>query len=97
MITALVTSSAMKRISGAAFPHDARQVAVAEMTLPARHVVWPTAPFNVTGSPALSVPFGWSNEGLPIGVQLVGRHGDEATLLRLGMALERLQDRRPLP
>jgi len=81
----------------AAFPHDARQVVVGEMTLPARHVVRPTAPFNVTGSPALSLPFGWSNEGLPIGVQLVGRHGDEATLLRLAMALERLQDRRPLP
>lgn len=70
---------------------------VGGLTLPARHVVRPTAPFNITGSPALSLPFGWSNEGLPIGVQLVGRHGDEATLLRLGMALERFHDHRPLP
>ena len=78
----------------AAFPHDARELVVGEVTLPARHVVRPTAPFNVTGSPALSVPFGWSKDGLPIGIQLVGRHGDEATLLRLGMALERFHDRR---
>jgi hypothetical protein len=76
---------------------NAKHVVVGKMTLPARHVVRPTAPFNVTGSPALSLTFGWSNEGLPIGIQLVGRHGDEATLLRLGMALERFHDRRPLP
>ena len=75
----------------------ARHVALGEVTMPARHVVGPTAPFYVTGSPALSLPFGWSNEGLPIDVQRVRRHGDEATLLRLGMALERLHDRRPLP
>jgi Asp-tRNA(Asn)/Glu-tRNA(Gln) amidotransferase A subunit family amidase len=72
-------------------------VIVGEATLPARHVVRPTAPFNVTGSPALSVPFGWTKEGLPIGVQLVGRYADEATLLRLGMALERFHDRRRPP
>jgi len=33
------------------------------------------------------VPFGWSSEGLPIGVQLVGRHFDEATVVHAASAL----------
>ena len=45
-----------------------------EDTAPARHALTCTVPFDLTGSPALSVPFGASSEGLPIGVQIVGRH-----------------------
>jgi aspartyl-tRNA(Asn)/glutamyl-tRNA(Gln) amidotransferase subunit A len=41
-----------------------------------------TAPFNLTGLPALSVPCGFSQEGLPIGLQLVGRPWEDARLLR---------------
>jgi amidase len=44
--------------------------------------------FNMTGQPAISLPLAQSSEGLPIGVQLVGRFGDEATLLRLSAQLE---------
>ena len=44
--------------------------------------------FNVTGQPAISLPLGQSHNGLPIGVQLVARYGDEATLLRLAAQLE---------
>jgi len=47
--------------------------------------------FNMTGQPAASVPLGWNRQGLPIGVQFVGRYGDEATLLRLSSQLESSQ------
>jgi aspartyl-tRNA(Asn)/glutamyl-tRNA(Gln) amidotransferase subunit A len=45
--------------------------------------------FNLTGSPALSLPCGMSREGLPIGLQLAARAFDEATLLRTARTYER--------
>ena len=44
--------------------------------------------FNATGQPAVSLPLHQGGTGLPIGMQLVGRFGDEATLLRLSAQLE---------
>lgn len=44
--------------------------------------------FNISGQPAISVPATPSTHGLPIGVQLVGRYGDEATLLQVARQLE---------
>jgi amidase len=47
-----------------------------------------TATYNMSGQPAVTVPLHWNDAGLPIGVQLVGRPGDEVTLLRLAAQIE---------
>jgi aspartyl-tRNA(Asn)/glutamyl-tRNA(Gln) amidotransferase subunit A len=47
-----------------------------------------TIPFNVTGHPAMSVPTGLASDGLPIGVQIIGRPFDEAMVFRVCRAVE---------
>jgi aspartyl-tRNA(Asn)/glutamyl-tRNA(Gln) amidotransferase subunit A len=47
-----------------------------------------TFPFNLTGQPAASVPCGWTREGLPVGLQIVGRRFDDVTVLRAAAAFE---------
>jgi amidase len=44
--------------------------------------------FNLSGTPAISLPLGWTEEGLPIGAQLAAPMCDEATLIRVGSQLE---------
>jgi Asp-tRNA(Asn)/Glu-tRNA(Gln) amidotransferase A subunit family amidase len=46
--------------------------------------------FNVSGHPASSVPAGLAPDGVPVGLQLVARHGEEGLLLRVAAELERL-------
>jgi len=50
-----------------------------------------TNPFNLTGQPAISLPCGFDGDGLPIGLQIVGRAFDEATVLRVAYAYESRQ------
>jgi aspartyl-tRNA(Asn)/glutamyl-tRNA(Gln) amidotransferase subunit A len=81
-----------------ATPHGLLELFVNGVTVPWTHVMDATSPFNLTGLPALSVPYGFSSEELPIGIQLVSKWFDESTILRLGALLERkggLGDRRP--
>jgi amidase len=57
-----------------------------------------TVPFNLTGSPTISLPCGFSAAGLPLSLQFVGRHGEEGTVLQAGYAYEQATEwhkRRP--
>lgn len=57
-----------------------------------------TPTWNQTGQPAVSIPFAHGDDGLPVGVQLVGRPADEATLIRVSAQIEEARpwaDRRP--
>jgi Asp-tRNA(Asn)/Glu-tRNA(Gln) amidotransferase A subunit family amidase len=47
-----------------------------------------TWPFNLTGQPAISIPCGWTKDGLPLGLQLVGRRGADGLILRVAAAIE---------
>ena len=58
-----------------------------------------TMPFNVAGTPALSLCNGYSAGGLPLSLQIVGRPFEDATVLRAGYAHEKVtpwKERRPL-
>ncbi len=58
-----------------------------------------SAAFNLTGLPAATVPCGWSSEGLPIGLQIVGKRFDDLTVLQASKAFEEIapwQDKRPI-
>ncbi|MFX1311549.1 MAG: amidase [Promethearchaeota archaeon] len=57
-----------------------------------------TFPINLIGNPAASIPCGWSKEGLPIGMQIIGKRFDEMLVLQVSKAFEEIapwQDKRP--
>jgi aspartyl-tRNA(Asn)/glutamyl-tRNA(Gln) amidotransferase subunit A len=51
-----------------------------------------TRPINYLGLPSLAIPSGFTRSGLPVGMQLIGRSFDEATLVRIGAAFQRATD-----
>ena len=83
----------------AAVPLGAREADIDGHAHPVRpSLVRYTRPFNVSGQPAASVPCGFTPDGLPIGMQVIGRSFDEATVLRVADAYQRVTDwhtRRP--
>lgn len=80
--------------------HARSTLTISGHELSARAVMRATVPFNLTGLPAISLPFGATPGGLPIGIQLVSRWGSDHHLLDLAERLERLSPvhgRRPAP
>jgi aspartyl-tRNA(Asn)/glutamyl-tRNA(Gln) amidotransferase subunit A len=71
-------------------PIGAENVRIGGEEVPVRvALVGMNRPANFTGHPAVSVPCGFTGDGLPVGLQLIGRAFDEATLLRIAFSYER--------
>jgi len=79
-----------------AHEHGATEFDINGQKVPALNIMKATAPFNVTGLPALSMRFGTSHDGLPIGVQVVAPWLAESTVLHLASLLEGLSPVRNL-
>lgn len=71
-----------------AFRHGEREWTVGGERLTHRGAMAPSSVFNMLGLPGLVIPFGMTEDGLPVGVQLVGQPWDEELLLELGARLE---------
>jgi amidase len=80
-----------------AFPHRQRQWCTANGEIGLLEAMAPLTPFNLFGMPAMVIPFGFSDDGIPCGVQLVGRPYEEELLLELAVRLEHARGRFPSP
>jgi Asp-tRNA(Asn)/Glu-tRNA(Gln) amidotransferase A subunit family amidase len=80
-----------------AFPHRARRWQVGTREIGLFEAMAPLTPFNLFGMPGLTLPFGFDSDGLPCGVQLVGRPYEEELLLAVGAELEKARGTFPVP
>jgi aspartyl-tRNA(Asn)/glutamyl-tRNA(Gln) amidotransferase subunit A len=80
-------SQRLQAIVAPTLPSSARPIA--SLPAPPRFAGRYTIPFNLTGQPAVSIPCGFSADGMPIGLQIAGRRNDDEGVLRLAHAFQR--------
>ncbi len=81
----------------AAFRHRQRRYVTPGKEIGQFEAMMPATPFNLLGMPALAAPFTRDENGLPVGVQLVGRPWEEERLLEIGEELEQARGELPAP
>ena len=81
----------------AAFEHRQRRYPTGYKEIGLFEAMMPVTPFNLLGMPGLVIPFDFDERGLPVGVQLVGRHYEEELLLELAIRLEHVRGPFPGP
>ncbi|HEV8145317.1 MAG TPA: amidase [Bryobacteraceae bacterium] len=81
----------------AAFQHRNRRFDTETKPVGLFQAMMPATTFNLLGLPGLAIPFGVSEDGLPVAIQIVGRPWDEETLLELGVRLEEARGAFPSP
>lgn len=80
-----------------AFPHRTRRWKTPAKEIGLFEAMMPLTPFNLFGMPGIVVPMGFDEEGMPCGVQLLGRPYDEELLLELAVQLESARGQFPAP
>src|ERR1700722_363110 len=81
----------------AAFQHRERTFTTELKPIGLFQAMMPVTTFNLLGLPALTVPLTLDEQGMPVGVQIVGRPWEEEALLELGVALEEARGKFPAP
>lgn len=79
-----------------AFKHRQEELLINGQTVGAMGIMSATSPLSVTGLPGVSMRFGTSKEGIPIGVQIVGSWQTESTILHVASLLEQVSPVRDL-
>jgi Asp-tRNA(Asn)/Glu-tRNA(Gln) amidotransferase A subunit family amidase len=80
-----------------AFPHRQRRWQTPRKEIGLFEAMMPLTPFNLFGMPGVVIPFGFNEDGLPCGVQLVARPYEEEVLLEIAIELERARGEFPGP
>jgi aspartyl-tRNA(Asn)/glutamyl-tRNA(Gln) amidotransferase subunit A len=74
--------------SAVAFEHGRSEVKIDDTLVDARHILRAAVPWDITGHPVLAVPFAMTTDGMPIGVQLIGRKFEERLICKVGLTLQ---------
>lgn len=80
-----------------AFHHRQRRYSTGEKEIGLFEAMMPSTVFNLLGMPGMTIPFGQDENGLPVGIQLVGRPFDEELLLELAVRMEKARGPFPSP